>query len=386
MSTKGGLVTFIDQNYRVKDLDLYEDSETWEGQFFEINGNGLKSKLLLCNLYVPPRTSDDFMTFENNFFPIINKLTEKYKNMIITGDTNADALKFNSDKLYRDYFDNLTSYSLLPVITLPTHFGSINASIIDHIYVKTDIDLSNLYSGISLHKFSNHLPVFLSLPLKNELIDLPKYINITKSTPQDWENLTSELSNINWSEKMNTSNLFANPNINCNIFMDILVEAKNKHLPTKSVRFKRYKHKNNAWITSGLLTCIKQKDQLYKNFRSLKNDHPNFETLKIEFKNYEKKLKNLIYTVKKKYFNDQFNKYRSDIKNTWQTIKTILNKNRSTRKNQTKFCVNGNIVEGDLKIANHFNKFFSEIGPTLASEIKPINSNLQVNSFFAKQH
>ena len=48
---------------------------------------------------------------------------------------------------------------------------------------------------------------------------------------------------------------------------------------------------------------------------------------------------------------------------------------------QTKFCVNGSYVEGDLKIANEFNKFFTEIGPSLASEIKPINSNLLVQSF-----
>ena len=48
---------------------------------------------------------------------------------------------------------------------------------------------------------------------------------------------------------------------------------------------------------------------------------------------------------------------------------------------QTKFCVNGNYVEGDLKIANEFNKFFSEIGPKLALEIKPINPNLLVQSF-----
>ena len=48
---------------------------------------------------------------------------------------------------------------------------------------------------------------------------------------------------------------------------------------------------------------------------------------------------------------------------------------------QTKFSVNGNIIEGDLKIANEFNNFFLNIGPTLASEIKPINSNLLVSSF-----
>ena len=299
VSMKGGLVTYINENYRTKELDLYEDSTSWEGQFFEISGNELTSKLLLSNIYIPPRSTNEFQTFVSDFFPIVDKLTEKYKNIIIAGDTNADALKFNSNQQFIDYFDNLTSYSLLPVITLPTHFGTKNGSILDHIYVKADIELSEIYAGISLHKFSDHLPVFLSIPLKKDPIELPKFINITRSSPENWENFSNELSGINWSEKINTTNLFANPDTNYDFFIDILSEAKNKHFPTKKVRFKRYKHKNNAWITFGLLTSIKQKDHLYKQWHALKRDHPNFENIKKEFKSYEKNLKHLIYTVKK---------------------------------------------------------------------------------------
>ena len=97
----------------------------------------------------------------------------------------------------------------------------------------------------------------------------------------------------------------------------------------------------------------------------------------------KKKLKSLIDKVKKDYFNDQFVKYQTDIKNTWKTIKMLLNKNRSSRKTQTKFCLNGSYIEGDLKIANEFNKFFSEIGPSLASEINQSNQNLSMHNFLS---
>ena len=71
MGVKGGLVTYINENFKVKELDHhYVDSMSWEGQFFEIYGNGLKSKLLLSNLYIPPRTSEDFSIFETNFSQI----------------------------------------------------------------------------------------------------------------------------------------------------------------------------------------------------------------------------------------------------------------------------------------------------------------------------
>ena len=379
--TKGGLITYVQENYTVKDLKLYSDSKSWEGQFLEVFGNGLRGKLLLSNIYRPPRTSNDFNVFQNNFFSILNELADKYKHMIIAGDTNADSLQFNSNSSIKEYFDNLNNNGLVPVITLPTHFGTRNGSIIDHIYVKSDISLSNLYAGILLHTFSKHLPVFISIPLKNEVTKLPKFINVTKINQNSWENLITDLNEINWSSIFDTNNLFSNPSQNYSKFVNKLIEFKNKHMPTKKVRFKRYKHKNNDWITSGLLISIRQKDNLYKQLHALPKDQPNYDTLKLQYKSYEKNLKSLICSVKKDFYNKQFLRYNLDIKNTWQTIKTVLNKNRSSRKMQTKFSINGNIIEGDLKIANEFNNFFTNIGPNLASEIKPINSDLLVTSF-----
>ena len=93
------------------------------------------------------------------------------------------------------------------MITFPTHFGSRNGSIIDHIYVKTDIDIANIYAGISLHNFSHHLPVFISIPLKHEVTELPKYINVTNYHQQNWDNLANELNETVWSNIFNTENL-----------------------------------------------------------------------------------------------------------------------------------------------------------------------------------
>ena len=163
--------------------------------------------------------------------------------MIITGDTNTDALKFNSNSQYTEYFDNLLNSGLLPLITLPTHFGTRNGSIIDHIYVKTDIDTANIYSGISLHSFSHHLPVFTIIPLKNKISELPKFINITKSQPENWENLSNDLNSVSWCDVFNTTNPFSNPSTNYSNFIEKVIQLKNHHLPSKKVRFKRYKHK-----------------------------------------------------------------------------------------------------------------------------------------------
>ena len=84
-----------------------------------------------------------------------------------------------------------------------------------------------------MHRFSHHLPVFVSIPLKTEIKELPKYITVTKTSPQGWENLKNELNEVNWSDIFNTGNLFSNPSSNYNAFIDKLTDLKNKHMPTK---------------------------------------------------------------------------------------------------------------------------------------------------------
>ena len=138
VGSKGGLLTFIHNSYQVNELNLYKESKEWEGQFFEVTGGDLSKKVILGNLYVPLRGSESFAEFHRSISPIINELTDKYKHIIITGDLNADALKFNSCSLFRNFFDTIMNFGLLPVITLPTHFGTRNCSIIDHVYIKSE--------------------------------------------------------------------------------------------------------------------------------------------------------------------------------------------------------------------------------------------------------
>ena len=55
-----------------------------------------------------------------------------------------------------------------------------------------------------------------------------------------------------------------NPNDNYEIFITLFQLAKNKHLPMKSVRCQKRKHKKSKWMTSGILNSINTKDGLYK--------------------------------------------------------------------------------------------------------------------------
>ena len=48
------------------------------------------------------------------------------------------------------------------------------------------------------------------------------------------------------------------------IFITHFQLAKNKHLPKKSVRYQKRKHKKSKWLTTGILNSINTKDGLYE--------------------------------------------------------------------------------------------------------------------------
>ena len=61
---------------------------------------------------------------------------------------------------------------------------------------------------------------------------------------------------------------------------------------------------------------------------------------------------------------------KNNLRKSWTVIKDIINKNR-TNKTQSAFMINNRLSEDKDKIANGFNKFFVEVGPTLEKNCPP---------------
>ena len=94
-----------------------------------------------------------------------------------------------------------------------------------------------------------------------------------------------------------------------------------------------------------------------------------FIHLKTNLKTYQLILKRLIRNAKKVYFQKQFNKFKSDIKNTWYTIKQIINRTH-TQQNLPDACLIDNVMTGDPTIiADKFNNLFANIGRTLCEQL-----------------
>ena len=67
----------------------------------------------------------------------------------------------------------------------------------------------------------------------------------------------------------------------------------------------------------------------------------------------------------KKYYREQLQSNKGNMKKTWDIIKNIINQNRNN-KSYNQFLIKGKITQDPKIIANNFNDFFTNIGPTLA--------------------
>ena len=92
------------------------------------------------------------------------------------------------------------------------------------------------------------------------------------------------------------------------------------------------------------------------------------------YKKYRNKLNQLIRSAERKHFHDVLLEHKSNLKKSWQVIKSVINKRKCTPVN-TKFEVNGATTNDGNVIANKFNSFFVNVGTVLAQSISPTDKN-----------
>ena len=104
----------------------------------------------------------------------------------------------------------------------------------------------------------------------------------------------------------------------------------------------------------------------------LKQTHPAnvaaFETLKIRFNRFHNILRQSIKEAKQIYYLRSFEKFKHDIKQTWSIIDETLHRKRKNFLPRI-FSHNGRILKEPVEIGNAFNRYFINIGPSLANQI-----------------
>ena len=385
---KGGLAVYIHSKYRkpIKQENIYKPSKDWEALVVDVSNELQSAKITICNVYRPPRdnySNASLDKFLKPFETLMRKLKKQSSFLTLCGDTNINLLRLQTWKKCQEYFDYLLSNSFLPCITLPTRFSKHNATLIDHIFCREKAEMRSLKSGILMTKISDHLPCFTVIKSTNFARKIPKFIMVNSNSQEAIDEFKLNLSLKLTSAKFERD-LLQDPNVNYEKLHTIITECKNKYLPTKKVRFNKYKHKISPWITYGLIESTKHRDQLLSKLHALNPRDPKFSKLEDELKKFSALLQNCKRKAKISFYKQRFAKCKDNIKDTWKQVNMILGKRGKDSEFPTHLIHEGQIVREDAEIAESFNDFFVNIGPKLANEIK-INTNKSYKTYLTEK-
>ena len=81
----------------------------------------------------------------------------------------------------------------------------------------------------------------------------------------------------------------ANPNNNYEILSAVIMESKANHLPKKTQRFNKSKHKKEKWMSSVLLKSVVHihKNKLHRDWKST-TDNNEYRIKQVNLKTYER--------------------------------------------------------------------------------------------------
>ena len=365
-----GLITYVHEMFRSEEVIIDQTATGWEHLTVQISHCKPNSKkYVVSNIYRPPeKFVVELDLFIGEFSDFLNSLRNYNRSTFVCGDFNINLLEITSNHHVSEYFESICSMGYFPRITLPTRIQPPAFSLIDNILANNLDETENAISGLLINDLSDHKIIF-TFHQNNSYIDkVNKFINIEKRDDSSMNKFVDELTSLNICEKLDKQ-LTSDPNNNYEILSGLLKYAREKHLPKKTVKYQKKRHKKSKWISNGILKSINTKDRLYKVL--VQSDPANtiqYERRKEEFKQYRAELRKSIRKAKRDYYTSIFNRHENDIRKMWGLLNETLNRN--IRKQSThEFSLNNKTTSDPEVIANEFNKYFANIGSKLAENI-----------------
>ena len=260
----------------------------------------------------------------------------------------------------------LFSNCVSPLITKPTRIKDFQQpSCIDHIYT-SNIDVS-VTSGIMLYDIKDyHLPVFGIFDESFNIAKPPKILkrSFRKFKKDNFLNdVETELSNfITKNGQLPTDDLYTK-------FAKKFTSALDRNAPIIRTSIREQRILMKPWLTPGLLKSIKNKQKMYVSHYLKGNEED-----RLRYKKYSNILCYVKERSKKSYLQQEFSKYKNNLKATWNLINQICKIKKSKSSPPLQIVVNNVKVTSPKEIAEHFNKYFRNVGPSLADKIPPTNA------------
>lgn len=311
--------------------------------FFE-EGNCLIIKhhtIVIVSIYRPPsfHNTDVFIKSLNNVLETLSS----YKNITVMGDINIDIKKCTNDIRAIEYLNLNAHHGFLPAHNLPTRVDAC----LDHVMLRSNLETTTVVLNSTV---TDHQAVILSVLTQKSKITT----DITRKKI-NYEKIKSELESTNFNSVL----LCQDANDAGNIFVSFLQHLIESNTVTYTIPNRKRVIK--PWITFGILRCIKNRDNLYKKFKS----SPTNETLKLTYTRYRNHCKSIIKNAKQKYYINQINKAGKDNQKLWEAVKD-LSHTQKTCSSSTNLL---NCSDTPVKAINLVNDYFANVGRQLAEKI-----------------
>ena len=306
-------------------------------------------------IYRPP--NGEFEKFIDAFNLITNSLPRN--GVHIMGDYNADLLdsKCNKASTFEDAFLN-NGYA--PVISIATHERpNCKSSCIDNI-LTNDIENVTL-SGTVSDKIGDHLPIFevtkILLTNDEKVEKQTQYYNFSNSNVNKFiEQLTPKISNLTPSTKFSE-------------FTDLYQSTLDGACKLDKPKLTKRTHKNNPWITEGIVIAVDRKHELRKEWSDTvtkKNPQGNVLLYQV-YSDHRRLLKATIKWAKKAYYCEKICDNKENKKKTWQIINEMRGKSKKVLK--PPFIIDNQKIVNRRIIANEFNKYFTSIASNMNNSL-----------------
>ena len=220
----------------------------------------------MSNIYrLPEKFVVELDLFIGEFSDFLNSLRNYNRSTFVCGDFNVNLLEITSNHHVSEYFESICSMGYFPRITLPTRIQPPTFSLIDNILANSLDETENAISGLLINDLSDHKIIF-TFHQNNSYIDkVNKFINIEKRDDSSMNKFVDELTSLNICDKLDKK-LSSDPNNNYEILSGLLKYAREKHLPKKTVKYQKKRHKKSKWISNRILKSINTKDIDYIKF------------------------------------------------------------------------------------------------------------------------
>ena len=157
-----------------------------------------------------------------------------------------------------------------------------------------------------------------------------------------------------------------------NNFIDTFKSTFDKAFPVTKCKPNKKHIKKAPWITDGLLTSSRTKQNLLKK----KLEKPTAENIEA-YKNFNNMYNKLKRITKINYYNEQIEINKHNMKKTWTILKKAIGKQSNKKNFPQSFQVGQKKISNPKEIADSFNNFFSKIGKATSENVPKVPNNFE---------